>query len=83
MNSFTDIMFEGAILPSRFCTKDPRYFYKGTGTTKASVAHVLYSLIATKEITVNGAAEPVGPWWQSGLCYAISNAYYPTADMAV
>ena len=30
-NSFTDIMLDGAILPS-LLHQDPRYFYKGTGT---------------------------------------------------
>ena len=77
-NSFTDIMFEGAIFPS-LLHQDPRYFYKGTGTTKARVAHVLYSLIATK-----GDNDKWQPNY-SGLggnlaSAAISNAYYPTAN---
>jgi hypothetical protein len=77
-NSFTDIMLEGAIFPS-LLHQDPRYFYKGTGTTKARVAHVLYSLIATKGD--NGKWQPNYSGLGGNLASAaISNAYYPTAN---
>ena len=39
-NSFTDIMFAGAILPS-VLHQDPRYFYQGTGTNKSRLLHAL------------------------------------------
>ena len=77
-NSFTDIMFEGAIFPS-LLHQDPRYFYKGTGTKKARVAHVLYSLIATKGD--NGKWQPNYSGLGGNLASAaISNAYYPAAN---
>jgi hypothetical protein len=71
-------MFEGAIFPS-LLHQDPRYFYKGTGTTKARVAHVLYSLIATKGD--NGKWQPNYSGLGGNLVSsAISSAYYPTAN---
>jgi len=77
-NSFTDIMLGGAILPS-LLHQDPRYFYKGTGTIKARVAHVVYSLIVTRGD--NGHLQP--NYWQLGgdlTSVAISNLYYPRAN---
>jgi Carboxypeptidase regulatory-like domain len=80
-NSFTDIMFEGAIFPS-LLHQDPRYFYKGAGTKKARVAHVLYSLIATKGD--NGKWQPdYSGLGGNLLSAAISNAYYPRTDRGV
>lgn len=46
-NSFSDLLLEGAILPS-LLHQDPRYFYKGTGTVKARFAHVIGSIFITK-----------------------------------
>jgi hypothetical protein len=80
-NSFTDIMFEGAIFPS-LLHQDPRYFYKGTGTNKARVAHVLYSLIVTKGD--NGKWQPNYSGLGGNLASAaISNTYYPRANRGV
>jgi hypothetical protein len=80
-NSFTDIMFEGAIFPS-LLHQDPRYFYKGTGTNKARVAHVLYSLIVTKGD--NGKWQPNYSGLGGNLASAaISNTYYPGANRGV
>jgi hypothetical protein len=80
-NSFTDIMLEGAIFPS-LLHQDPRYFYKGTGTKKARVAHVLSSLIVTKGD--NGKWQPDYSGLGGNLASAaISNAYYPRANRGV
>jgi len=77
-NSLTDIMLEGAIFPS-ILHQDPRYFYKGAGTTKARAAHVLYSLIATKGD--NGHWQPNYSGLGGNLASAaISNLYYPQAN---
>ena len=77
-NSLTDIMLEGAIFPS-LLHQDPRYFYKGSGTTKARAAHVLYSLIVTKGD--NGEWQPNYSGLGGNLASAaISNFYYPRAN---
>ncbi len=77
-NSVTDIMLDGAILPS-LLHQDPRYFYKGTGTTQARAAHVLSSLFVARGD--NGNLQPnysgVGGDLASS---AISNLYYPRAN---
>ena len=77
-NSFTDIMLDGAILPS-ILHQDPRYFYQGTGTSKSRVAHVISSLFVTKGD--NGQWQPnysaVGGDLASS---AISNLYYPRSN---
>ena len=79
--SFTDIMLEGAILPS-LLHQDPRYFYKGAGTKKARVAHVLSTLIVTKGD--NGKWQPDYSGLGGNLASAaISNAYYPRANRGV
>ena len=77
-NSLTDIMLDGAILPS-ILHQDPRYFYRGTGTSKSRVAHVISSLFVTKGD--NGQWQPnysaVGGDLASS---AISNLYYPRSN---
>jgi hypothetical protein len=77
-NSFTDIMLDGAILPS-FLHQDPRYFYQGSGTSKSRVAHVISSLFVTKGD--NGQWQPnysaIGGDLTSS---AISNLYYPRSN---
>jgi hypothetical protein len=74
-NSFTYIMLDGAILPS-LLHQDPRYFYKGTGTRKARVAHVFYSLIVTR--ADNGHLQPNYSQLGGDLISAgISILYYP------
>jgi hypothetical protein len=77
-NGLTDIMLDGVILPS-LLHQDPRYFYKGTGTTKARVAHVHYSLFVTKGDS--GHLQP--NYSQLGgdlMSAAVSNFYYPRAN---
>jgi hypothetical protein len=77
-NSFTDIMLDGAILPS-ILHQDPRYFYKGTGTTKSRAAHVLSSLFVTRGD--NGNLQPNYSGLGGDLASsAISNFYYPRAN---
>ena len=75
---FADIMIGGAILPS-LLRQDPRYFYKGTGTTKSRVLHALSSPFICRGD--NGRLEPnfssVGGDLAAG---ALAETYYPTAD---
>lgn len=75
---FSDIMIGGAILPS-LLHQDPRYFYKGTGTTKSRVLHALASpFVAHGD---NGKLEPnfssIGGDLAAGT---LSETYYPGAD---
>lgn len=75
---FTDIMIGGAILPS-LLHQDPRYFYKGTGTTKSRVLHALASpFVAHGD---NGKPQPnfssIGGDLAAG---AIAETYYPPVD---
>ena len=77
-NTVTYIMFDNAILPS-LLRQDPRYFYKGTGTTKARAAHVVSSLIVTRGD--NGQLQP--NYSQLGgdlLASAIAISYAPRAS---
>jgi hypothetical protein len=77
-DGFIGTMIGGAILPSVF-HQDPRYFYKGTGSTSS---RALYALS-----TVFRARGDDGHWevnYSNLLGFlaagAISNAYYPAAD---
>lgn len=77
-NSLTEIMLDGAVLPS-LLHQDPRYIYKGTGTTRARVAHVLYSLVTTRGD--NGGLQPNYSYLGGDLASAaISNLYYPRSN---
>src|SRR5580700_4320413 len=77
-NSFTDIMLDGAILPS-ILHQDPRYFYQGTGTSKSRVAHVISSLFVAKGD--NGQWQPNYSALGGDLTSAaISNLYYPRSN---
>jgi len=77
-DSFTDIMIGGAILPS-LLHQDPRYFYKGTGSTGSRFRHAMLAPFICKGD--NGRLQPnystVGGDLASS---AISNLYYPQAD---
>lgn len=77
----TDIMIGGAILPS-VLHQDPRYFYKGTGTTMSRVLHALSAPFICRGD--NGRLEPnyssLGGDLAAG---AISNAYYPSEERGV
>jgi hypothetical protein len=77
-NGLTDIFIGGAILPS-LLHQDPRYYYKGTGTTKQRTLYALASTFRTKGD--NGKWQPnysgLGGYLASG---AISNLYYPESN---
>jgi hypothetical protein len=71
-------MLDGAILPSLF-HQDPRYYYRGAGSSKARVAHVLSSLFVTKGD--NGQWQPAYSALGGDLTSAaISNLYYPRSN---
>jgi hypothetical protein len=68
----------GAILPS-LLKQDPRYFYKGTGTTQARVKYALANAVIRKGD--NGHWQPDYSGILGGLAAGgISNLYYPDAD---
>jgi Carboxypeptidase regulatory-like domain len=77
-DSVTATMIGGALLPS-LLKQDPRYFYKGTGTTRSRIAYALKMAVMCKGD--NGR-------WQVNYSYlmgtlaagGISNAYYPSND---
>jgi hypothetical protein len=77
-NGLTDIMIGGAILPS-LLHQDPRYFYRGTGTTKSRVIHALSSPFWCRGD--NGRWEvnysSLGGYLASG---AIAETYYPNSN---
>jgi hypothetical protein len=74
-NGFTEIMLGGAVLPT-VLHQDPRYFYKGTGSTQSRVLHALSGPFICKGD--NGRWQPnfstVGADLASG---GIANTYYP------
>jgi hypothetical protein len=77
-DGFSDIMIGGAVLPS-LLHQDPRYYYKGTGTTKSRVFHAVSSPFVCRGD--NGKLQPnyssVGGDLSSS---ALSNLYYPQSD---
>ena len=80
-NGFTDIMIGGAVLPS-LLHQDPRYFYKGTGTTKSRVLYAITRPFVCKGD--NGLWQPNYSTMGGDLASAaISNAYYPASNRGV
>jgi hypothetical protein len=77
-DSFLGTMIGGAILPS-WWKQDPRYFYKGTGTTRSRMMYALENAVICKgdngRWQVNYSAI-VGGIAAGG----ISNLYYPAAS---
>jgi hypothetical protein len=74
----TSTFIGGAILPS-LLKQDPRYFYKGTGTTRSRVLYALRSSVICKGD--NGRWQPNYSSILGGLAAgAISNLYYPDQD---
>jgi carboxypeptidase family protein len=77
-NSVSDFMFDGVILPA-ILHQDPRYFYKGKGSTQSRALHAFASLLIAKGD--NGRLQPnyssVGGDLASA---AISNLYYPKSS---
>jgi hypothetical protein len=77
-DGFSDIMIGGAILPS-LLHQDPRYYYKGTGTTKARTLHALSSPFICKGD--NGRLQPNYSSMGGDLgSSALSNLYYPESN---
>lgn len=74
----TSTFIGGAILPSLF-KQDPRYFYKGTGGTRARLLYAIANAVICKSDKGR---------WQANYSYVlgdfaaagISNAYYPSND---
>lgn len=80
-NSLTDILFDGAILPS-LLHQDPRYFYQGAGSTKSRAIHALASLVIARGD--NGRLQPNYSSLGGDLASAaISNLYYPRSQRGV
>ena len=77
-NGLTDIMIGGAVLPS-ILHQDPRYFYRGTGTTTSRIFYALRTPFVCKGD--NGRWQPnysgLGGYLAAG---AISNTYYPPSN---
>ena len=74
----TSTVIGSAILPSLF-HQDPRYFYKGTGSTKSRLAYAIANSVICKGD--NGHWQANYSAILGGLAAAgISNAYYPAKD---
>jgi hypothetical protein len=77
-DTFIGAMIGGAILPS-LLRQDPRYFYKGTGTTRSRVLYAIAMSVVCKGD--NGHWQPNYSGIIGGLAAAgISNLYYPASD---
>jgi Carboxypeptidase regulatory-like domain len=76
--NFTNIMIGGAILPS-LLHQDPRYFFKGTGSTSSRIRYAMMHPFVCKGD--NGRWQPNYSSLGGDLAAAaLSNAYYPKAD---
>lgn len=80
-NDFDGRMIGSAVLPSLF-HQDPRYFYKGTGSTRSRVLYAIAQTFYCR--SDNGRMEPnysevLGSFAAGGL----SNLYYPAANRGV
>ncbi len=77
-NAVTGILLEGAVFPVLF-KQDPRYFYKGTGSTASRAGYAIANAVVCKgdnmhwQFNISGI---LGGLVSSGL----SNAYYPAAN---
>jgi hypothetical protein len=77
-DGFSGTMFGAAILPS-ILHQDPRYFYKGTGTTIARAFYAISTVVICKGD--NGHWQPNYSNVFGNLASAsLSNAYYPAAN---
>jgi hypothetical protein len=77
-DSFLGNMIGGAILTS-WWKQDPRYFYKGTGTTRSRVIYAIENAVMCKGD--NGRRQVNYSAIVGGLAAGgISNLYYPAAD---
>ena len=77
-DGFNNSLIAGAILPS-LLHQDPRYFYKGTGTTGSRVRYALSRTVICRGD--DGRPEPNYSNVLGALASAgVSNAYYPPAN---
>ena len=77
-DSFTATMLGGAVLPVVF-KQDPRYFYKGTGTTKVRAMYAIVNAVICKGDS--GRWQPNYSGIIGGLAAGgISNLYYPASN---
>ena len=74
----SDILIGGAILPS-LLHEDPRYFYKGTGTTKSRIFHALSSPFWCKRDDGSWGPNYASVGGDLGSA-ALSNLYYPESN---
>jgi len=76
--ALTNTMINNAVLPS-VLKQDPRYFYKGTGTTSSRIGYAVSRAVIRKGD--NGHWQPDYSRILGHLASgAISNLYYPTED---
>ena len=77
-NNFIGTMIGSALLPS-LLKQDPRYFYKGTGTTRSRVLYAIANAVVCKGDNGHWQADYSGIF--GGLAAGgISNLYYPASD---
>ena len=77
-DSFIGNMIGGAILPS-LLKQDPRYFYKGTGSTGSRILYALANAVVCKGD--NGRWQPDYSGILGSLAAGgISNLYYPSSN---
>lgn len=77
-DGFFGTMIGGAVLPS-LLKQDPRYFYKGTGTTRSRVLYAIANAVICKGD--NGRWQANYSGILGGLAAGgISNLYYPASD---
>ena len=80
-DGFSDIMIGGAILPS-LLHQDPRYFYRGTGTTGSRIRHAMFSPFVARGDS--GKWQPNYSSLGGDLAgSALSNLYYPRSNRGV
>ena len=77
-NLLTETFIGGAILPSLF-KQDPRYFYKGTGSTRSRILYAIANSVICKGDNKRWQANYSGIIG-SLAAGAISNLYYPAQD---
>jgi hypothetical protein len=74
----SEILFGDAILPS-LLHQDPRYFYRGSGTTGSRAWHAVIAPFVC--MGDNGKAQPNYSQWGGSLISAsLANAYYPSSN---
>ena len=80
-NQATDIMLGYAVLPT-LLHQDPRYFYRGTGSTKSRLLHAMSAVFVAKGDS--GRWQPNYSGMGGDLASAaIANLYYPRSNRGV